>query len=516
MQYRFGNYLLDPASRQLDHIEDGPVSVSARAFDVLVRLVSTPGTPVSRRELLDDVWKDCVVDENNLAKAIASLRKALGEDFIMTVPRQGYQFVVPVQTQTGLERDVAAVAPSKPATAPATAPLTLALTFGVAAFVAVAWFLSKSPDKPDPQPDGTGAVASANDHFERGQEFLVSNLEPTAVELAVREFGLALELDPRHLRAQLALAGALRQLSALHIVSEDALNYSERATVEYARAARLAEDSSTEFESSIQQLMDDQNWAGAEAALTAWLDNEPNAHRPLFLYGVLLQYTGHATVAANVLERAHASLPADLPTINTLSLVHNSLGNFGRVTELHEHARQQIGFSVIHASPMFWTLLGSGRIVEARQLNFELLSGLVDPGEFLTAVANREPPPQFEDAFDQMFFYSVLNLDRPAEGRAQLMTIAEDPSLDSTPDFLNFAMFASYFDAPEMSLGALEQISYAENEVLRFIWARHMAPVREQPEFASLLERFGLVDYWDASQWPKYCERSADGKVRCL
>lgn len=196
-------------------------------------------------------------------------------------------------------------------------------------------------------------------------------------------------------------------------------------------------------------------------------------------------------------------------------MAQNSLGNFERVAELHEHASQQLGFSVVHAAPMFWTLLGSGQLVEARALNFELVSSLVDPGEILTAVANRQPPSQFHDVFDRMFFYSVLNLDSPAEGRAELAKIAADPELDSTPDFLNFAMFASYFGATTLSLNALQRISYAENQVLTYIWMKHMAPVREQPEFASTLERYGLIEYWDSSHWPDFCERRADGAIRC-
>ena len=513
MQYRFGRFLLDPARRELTHADVGPVTLSARAFDVLVCLVCNPGTPVSRRDLLDTVWQGRIVDENNLAKAVASLRKALGEEFIVTVPRQGYQFVAPVRTESANPNDEPATFASAPAATAATVR-TASIAFGVAAAVIAAFLLLvKPPDASDLQQSESGSAATAYDHFERGQEFLISSLEPRAVELAVIEFRQALELDPGHMQAQLAVSRALRQLARLSMVREEALRYSEQAAIEYERAASMARAAPAEFELSVQQLMDAHDWAGAEAALTAWLDTEPRAHLPLYLYGVLLQYSGRSTAAAEMLERAHATLPAHLPTINALSLAHNALGDFGRVADLHEHARKQLGFSVIHAAPLFWTLLGNGETVAARNLNFDLVQGVLEPGELLAATANREPPPG-SDVFNRMFFFSVLHLDRPAEGRAALEEIATDPGLDSTPDLLNFAMFASYFGATEMSLGALGRISYSENEMLRFIWTRHMKPVREHPAFVSILEKFGLIEYWDSNRWPDHCERRGD-EIHC-
>ncbi len=95
--YRFGPFVLQRARRRLLH--DGAfVPLGSRAFDVLAILVEEHGSTVSQRVLLQRVWTQGVVEENNLTVTISALRRALcekslGQTFIQTVPRQGYRFV---------------------------------------------------------------------------------------------------------------------------------------------------------------------------------------------------------------------------------------------------------------------------------------------------------------------------------------------------------------------------------------------------------------------------------------
>jgi DNA-binding winged helix-turn-helix (wHTH) protein/tetratricopeptide (TPR) repeat protein len=107
--YRFDGFVLDPMRRTLVR-EGRVVGVSSKGFDVLTYLVMHPGRVVEKEELLQAVWPDSFVEEGNLAQHISGLRKALGDraDFIVTVPRQGYQFTAEVQleTPTGLPGDV--------------------------------------------------------------------------------------------------------------------------------------------------------------------------------------------------------------------------------------------------------------------------------------------------------------------------------------------------------------------------------------------------------------------------
>ena len=93
--YVFAPYRLLPAQRQLLCV-DAPVKLGGRAFDVLVALVERRDRTVSKNELMDLVWPEVVVEENNLEVQIVSLRKLFGYAAIATVPGRGYQFALPI------------------------------------------------------------------------------------------------------------------------------------------------------------------------------------------------------------------------------------------------------------------------------------------------------------------------------------------------------------------------------------------------------------------------------------
>jgi DNA-binding winged helix-turn-helix (wHTH) protein len=68
----------------------------------LLVLVEAEGKVVSKTELLDRVWPDTYVEENNLTQNISALRKLLAADFpderpIATLARIGYRFQLPVR-----------------------------------------------------------------------------------------------------------------------------------------------------------------------------------------------------------------------------------------------------------------------------------------------------------------------------------------------------------------------------------------------------------------------------------
>jgi len=97
----FGPFRLDLSERQL--FRDGkPVSLTPKAFETLVMLVSKRGHIVEKDDLLKEVWKDTFVEEANISRHVWMLRKTLGENengqsYIETIPRRGYRFLANVQ-----------------------------------------------------------------------------------------------------------------------------------------------------------------------------------------------------------------------------------------------------------------------------------------------------------------------------------------------------------------------------------------------------------------------------------
>ena len=95
--YRFGPFRLD-ARQGLLSSPAGEISLTPKAFDTLRVLVENAGVVLSKNDLLERVWPDTIVDENNLAQNISLVRKALAgadpsTEYVQTVPRRGYRFV---------------------------------------------------------------------------------------------------------------------------------------------------------------------------------------------------------------------------------------------------------------------------------------------------------------------------------------------------------------------------------------------------------------------------------------
>ena len=90
-----GGFEVRPAERRV--LANGePVSLGARAFDLLLALIEHRDRVVGKDELIAQVWPGVVVEENNLTVQISSLRKVLGNAAITTVAGRGYRFTLPL------------------------------------------------------------------------------------------------------------------------------------------------------------------------------------------------------------------------------------------------------------------------------------------------------------------------------------------------------------------------------------------------------------------------------------
>ena len=104
--YRFGPFQLDVRERRLSRGSD-VIPLRLKVFDTLLVLVENAGRLVTKQELIETVWPETVVEENNLNHNVSVLRKALGDratgqQYIETVPRVGYRFVASVEGAVAL------------------------------------------------------------------------------------------------------------------------------------------------------------------------------------------------------------------------------------------------------------------------------------------------------------------------------------------------------------------------------------------------------------------------------
>lgn len=86
--YEFGPFRVEAARRRV--LREGEVvAVPAKAFELLLVLLRRHGQVLGKDELMDAVWPDTVVEENNLAVYMSVLRKLLGES------KDEHRYIVP-------------------------------------------------------------------------------------------------------------------------------------------------------------------------------------------------------------------------------------------------------------------------------------------------------------------------------------------------------------------------------------------------------------------------------------
>jgi DNA-binding winged helix-turn-helix (wHTH) protein len=98
--YEFSRFRLDPENHLLES-EGTPISLTPKAFEILLVLVENGNRLTTKEELMRKVWPDSFVEEANLTVNISALRKQLGyapngQQYIETVPKKGYRFAMPV------------------------------------------------------------------------------------------------------------------------------------------------------------------------------------------------------------------------------------------------------------------------------------------------------------------------------------------------------------------------------------------------------------------------------------
>jgi TolB-like protein/DNA-binding winged helix-turn-helix (wHTH) protein/Tfp pilus assembly protein PilF len=102
---RFGDFELD---RRISELRKAGVKVklSGHPFELLSILLERPGDMVTREELQKRLWPDTFVDvDRNLNTAVNKIREVLGDSaesprFVETLPRRGYRFIAPVESDT--------------------------------------------------------------------------------------------------------------------------------------------------------------------------------------------------------------------------------------------------------------------------------------------------------------------------------------------------------------------------------------------------------------------------------
>lgn len=247
---RIGRWIADP---QLDELRaDGQViKLEPRQMALLMALARTPGRVVTVDELYDTVWTGLVVTPSSIYKAVAQLRRSLGDDsdspsYIANVPRKGYRLLAPVAACTD-EPTAAVVTPvpeppaPTPPPPPDTAPMDwrrrawIAAAAGSGVLAAAAGWRAWPWWWPPPDPVLQLAVLPFADASDPAQPVLAAGLTDDVQAALERMAGVAVSARTSALRlsAQGQHATAIAErLGASHLVRGSVQRRADRVTLQ--------------------------------------------------------------------------------------------------------------------------------------------------------------------------------------------------------------------------------------------------------------------------------------------
>src|SRR5438067_8478951 len=156
---KFDHFTIDPERRRL--LRDGePVPLTPKTFDTLLTLVRERGRVVEKSELMQLLWPDTAVEENNLSQQISAARKALGERsdegrYIRTVPGRGYRFVAEVVVTPSVSEGPGGAGGATPVRPGPSVTLGVTDTSSVSPHAATGWQLRQGRN-----PDSSASSAS--------------------------------------------------------------------------------------------------------------------------------------------------------------------------------------------------------------------------------------------------------------------------------------------------------------------------------------------------------------------
>src|SRR5262245_14603652 len=287
---RFGEFTANLRTGDV-HRNGAPIPLQEQPRRILIRLLQSPGTIVTRDELRACLWTDdTFVDfEHSLNAAVKRLREALGDSaadprFIETIPHRGHRFVAPVRAVAG-------------SPAPRLPVVRLAAVAAVIVALALAgesaWLLmQRRAASPADRPAGTASHAFASGAYDAYLQGLYSSRRWQAggCLAAERHLTEAIAIDP-------TLADAYAHLADCYSFP-DRMRRPGTETFPKARAAvarALALDPNAALAHVVQgriHLHDEFDWSAAEREFRKAVALSPTDSQALIAYGELLYVSG--------------------------------------------------------------------------------------------------------------------------------------------------------------------------------------------------------------------------------
>jgi DNA-binding winged helix-turn-helix (wHTH) protein len=537
-EFSFLGFRLDIGKRRLFDPAGNPVNLNSRALDTLQLLVMNRGIPLSKAFLVERVWPDTVVEENNLNQAISCIRKALGDSkynsrFIQTVTGRGYCFIAELEYPVS-RADPKPVAVSAPPDSPETAA---SLDKTPQIISTTARWLPRSR---------TARLAAA---------FLVAGISL----IALLQLGARIGINPQDSSAAEASDGA--QLASKQVISQpdyeqQILARDQASTASYeayrynvaADHAFRRQNFSKAWQLAKKSLSLDADYLGAlynfsksNAVLAAFPIEDMNSQEHLQLALESAQryiqlapgkYEGYVIEAlalaslgkwneAMLNVRKLYEMGAPLWDIQLIAPILMSVGDYKGAIDTLKANLQVEPVNGYSRGYLLAAYEAQGRRMKSR-LEYET-------GEELNPVwwgdtvnvflslgrhelsSDTELLPGTTDTIMQMLAH--LQRGELEEVRSKLTWVQHNKASTSA-EIVYSAAIAAYIGDPELALQFMRMATAKVAVSMHWFWLPVFRETRALPGFSSLLEENGIAGYWREYGMPDFCSLE-DYSVSC-
>ncbi len=314
---------------------------------------------------------------------------------------------------------------------------------------------------------------------------------------AVTLLELATAADPEFAPAWAALAIAYQS-----IIEDDV-----RAMETARKALALDADNVDALNAMGGALRRTRRWLEAESYFDRALATDPNSAELLEDYAEFLSYLGRSEEALAITSRGMEIDSRLLPLV----FAHlDALNSNGLAEEAYTVAQQVLeGAADDDVSWSYWYMLATLRnpaldpVKFAHEVPTELPDQVPQYYRDLADVAAAVVAGTWDDAsIDKLKTYYPLPDLPTSDRRYEIRTMARDALLLANQ--LDYVI--------ENDIGRAGQV---DNFLHEYGWTPFYAELRQHTRYGEYLEAAGIIAYWDATEWPDWCERGANEVVRC-
>lgn len=481
--YRFKTFTLDIAERQLTQ-DSEPIPLTPKAFDVLVLLVENRGHLVTKDELIASVWPDSFVEETNLARAVHTLRRTLGQDnngnkFIETVPTKGYRFVADVTLdEGGNEGLTAADDPSAGAETDDTVRvprflwISCGFLFGIGLILLLSFYLQPSP--------GPGERGTANDEALRYVQQAAHTIDKSGSGSAAKALELtdkAIALDPNYARAYTvrasAYAAAAWQPEKLGLATKDCYL---RAREAVETAIRLDSNSSDAY-AMLGRIKDTYEWRSeeADAAYRRAIDLDPRNAAARRHYAFFLMASQRFDESIQQMDTAIELEPASIFGQRSLGLVYSRAGRYDEAIAQLKRVREM--------EPQVYDV--SGVLWQSHYLKGDTESAYREfKAQFSRNPDNAERLAKLGEAYSTSGWQGIFQAEKDVyENGGELLRVGDAQ--------FGPVIFYTALGESDKAIAALEKQAEGPNRAAVVFMGRWLDPLRTQPRFQALMKKIG-------------------------